>query len=121
MAASSEDAVPEPAAGRTALLVDPEPRAPPIAGNVVIACHVLAIPPAGFDALGPALDGERPAIARRPARFFESRGLRQHPQRTHRRGSDDLLQRAAACLGVELRHAPGGLRTMLRHETDAEP
>ncbi len=63
--ASREPAVQEPArwVGLTAIAEHPHARTVPIAGHVVIARHVVTVPPARFDAFGPFEEFEPAFVA----------------------------------------------------------
>jgi len=78
--------VQEPPAGRVlvapaALAKHPQARSRGVAGDVVVARDVLAVPPARFDAFGAFLELERALVAG-PVAAVERLRLRQQPQRS---------------------------------------
>ena len=75
-----------PAAARQALAVDPHQRTVVRLGDEVVARRERAVPPAGFDALGPGQQLQRPAVEQRlRLPLGQRQRLRQQPHRARQR------------------------------------
>src|SRR5688572_32672218 len=110
----------KPASGRLAIAEQPQPHTGRIAGNVVVALNIAAVPPATLDPLRSLLELEHPFEARLIA-VLEQLRLDKQPQGSF----GNLIRRfrlrtptpVPRCRWQRrLRDAPGRFRAMLRNQ-----
>src|SRR6478735_9248116 len=86
---SAEKTVQKPVARQT-LAIQPEHAAAIVGGDVVIALDAVAVPPAGFDPLGPADHLQRPPVKRPLVAQYQLERHFQYPRGPRLRGHREI-------------------------------